>query len=216
MPGLRILALDVGTSSVRAHRFDETAEEHGEPARREYSGEADADRIVQLTSEAIEEAGGAEGVDAVGTSCFGHSLLALDKAGRPLTPILSWRDTRSADAADWLRRRLDNETVHARTGCQIHTSYWPAKLAWLAQEDTEVFRTADRFVSFCDYLYEQLLGRRVGAGIAMASPTGLVDLRNEAEGAGIGVVAVGGDVDISRRRGATSHDEHHCDEDGCF
>ena len=177
MPGLRIFALDVGTSSVRAHRFDETAEEHGEPARREYSGEADADRIIQLTREAIEEAGGAEGVDAVGTSCFGHSLLALDKAGRPLTPILSWRDTRSADAADWLRRRLDNETVHARTGCQIHTSYWPAKLAWLAQEDTDVFRTADRFVSFCDYLYEQLLGRRVGAGIAMASPTGLVDLR---------------------------------------
>jgi len=177
VPGLRIFALDVGTSSVRAHRFDETAEEHGEPARREYSGEADADRIIQLTREAIEEAGGAEGVDAVGTSCFGHSLLALDKAGRPLTPILSWRDTRSADAADWLRRRLDNETVHARTGCQIHTSYWPAKLAWLAQEDTEVFRTADRFVSFCDYLYEQLLGRRVGAGIAMASPTGLVDLR---------------------------------------
>ena len=177
MPGLRIFALDVGTSSVRAHRFDETAEELGEPARREYSGEADADRIVQLTREAIEEAGGAEGVDAVATSCFGHSLLALDKAGRLLTPILSWRDTRSADAADWLRRRLDNETVHARTGCQIHTSYWPAKLAWLAQEDTEVFRTADRFVSFCDYLYEQLLGRRVGAGIAMASPTGLVDLR---------------------------------------
>ncbi len=177
MPGLRIFALDVGTSSVRAHRFDETAEELGEPARREYSGEADADRIVQLTREAIEEAGGAEGVDAVATSCFGHSLLALDKAGRPLTPILSWRDTRSADAADWLRRRLDNETVHARTGCQIHTSYWPAKLAWLAQEDTEVFRAADRFVSFCDYLYEQLLGRRVGAGIAMASPTGLVDLR---------------------------------------
>ena len=177
MPGLRIFALDVGTSSVRAHRFDETAEELGEPARREYSGEADADRIVQLTREAIEEAGGAEGVDAVATSCFGHSLLALDKAGRPLTPILSWRDTRSADAADWLRRRLDNETVHARTGCQIHASYWPAKLAWLAQEDTDVFRTADRFVSFCDYLYEQLLGRRVGAGIAMASPTGLVDLR---------------------------------------
>jgi gluconokinase len=177
VPDLRIFALDVGTSSVRAHRFDESAEELGEPTRREYGGEGDADRIVQLTREAIEEAGGVEGVDAVATSCFGHSLLALDKAGRPLTPILSWRDTRSADAADWLRRRLDNETVHARTGCQIHTSYWPAKLAWLAQEDTQVFRTADRFVSFCDYLYEQLLGRRVGAGIAMASPTGLVDLR---------------------------------------
>lgn len=177
MSGRCVLALDVGTSSVRAHRFDETAAEDGEPARRDYGGEQDPDRVVQWTREAIEEAGGADGVDAVGASCFGHSLLALDKGGRPLTPILSWRDTRSADAADWLLRRLDGAAVHARTGCQIHTSYWPAKLAWLAQTEPHVFRAAHRFVSFCDYLYAQLLGRDVGSSIAMASPTGLVDLR---------------------------------------
>jgi gluconokinase len=173
----RVLALDVGTSSVRAAVFDETAEEREEPARREYAGELDADRIVELTREALEEAGGAEGVDAVGASCFGHSLLALDGSGRPLTEILSWRDTRSADAADRLARRLDTAAVHARAGCQIHTSYWPAKLAWLAEEKPEVFRAARKFVSFCDYLYAQLLGREVGASIAMASPTGLVDLQ---------------------------------------
>ena len=69
-----------------------------------------------------------------GTSCFGHSLLALDGSGRPLTPILGWRDTRSADAADWLTRPGRHGAVQARTGCQIHTSYWPAKLAWLAQD----------------------------------------------------------------------------------
>jgi gluconokinase len=175
--GPRVLALDVGTSSVRASHFDETALEAGEPARRDYSGELDPDRIVDWTREAIEEAGGSEGIDAAATSCFGHSLLALDKNGRPLTPILSWRDTRSAGAADWLLRRLDDSAVHARTGCEIHTSYWPAKLAWLAQAEPRVFRTAHRFVSFCDYLYEHLLGREVTMSIAMASPTGLVDLR---------------------------------------
>jgi gluconokinase len=174
--GRQVLALDVGTSSVRAHVFDETADEREEPARRDYPGEYDPDRIVEHTREAIDEAGGAGRVDAVGASCFGHSLLALDRDGRPLTPILSWRDTRSADAADWLLRRVDNEAVHARTGCVIHTSYWPAKLAWLAQEEPEVFRSAHRFVSFCDYLYETLLGRAVPASISMASPTGLVDL----------------------------------------
>jgi gluconokinase len=173
----RVLALDVGTSSVRAHVFDETAEERGEPARREYADEQDADRIVRFVREAIADAGGADGVDAVGASCFGHSLLALGGDGRPLTPVFSWRDTRSANAADWLLRRLDGAAVQARTGCQIHTSYWPAKLAWLAQERPEVFRSARRFVSFCDYLYEQVLGRPVPASIAMASPTGLVDLR---------------------------------------
>jgi gluconokinase len=171
----RILALDVGTSSVRAQVFAAEAEE-GRTARRDYPGENDPARIVQLVREVSEEATRAESYDAAGTSSFGHSLLALDGAGRPLTPILGWRDTRSADAADWLLGRLDNAAVHARTGCQIHTSYWPAKLAWLAQEEPEVFRSAQRFVSFCDYLYEQMLGREVPTGISIASATGLVDL----------------------------------------
>jgi gluconokinase len=173
----RVLALDIGTSSVRVCRFDETAQERTEPARRDYPGEYDPDVVLARTREAIEDAGGADGVHAVGASCFGHSLIALDRHGRPLTQILSWRDTRSADAADRLLQRVDAAAVHRRTGCHIHTSYWPAKLAWLAEEEPEVFRSAHRFVSFCDYLYAQLLGREVPASISMASPTGLVDLR---------------------------------------
>jgi gluconokinase len=171
----RILALDVGTSSVRAQVFDADAGE-GEPARLDYPGESDPVRIVELVREVLEQATGTEGYEAAGTSSFGHSLLALDGAGKPLTPVLGWRDTRSADAADLLLRRLDNAAVHMRTGCQIHTSYWPAKLAWLAQEEPEVFRSAHRFVSFCDYLYAQLVGREVATGISIASATGLVDL----------------------------------------
>jgi gluconokinase len=167
----RVLALDVGTSSARAQLFDADAQER-EPAQRKYPGVDDPARIVGLAREAVEEAVRGGTYDAVGGSCFGHSLLALDDKGLPLTPILGWRDTRSADAADRLLGRVDNAAVHARTGCQIHTSYWPAKLAWLAQEEPEVFRTAHRFVSFCDYLYAQLLGREVPTGISIASATG--------------------------------------------
>jgi gluconokinase len=172
-----VLSLDVGTSSVRAAVFDATGERRGgDSARREYAGEADPDALLASVREVIEEVGGAAGVAGVGTSCFGHSLLAVDAAGRPLTPILGWRDTRSADAAEWLTRRVDSAAVHARTGCQIHTSYWPAKLAWLAQTEPDAFRGAHRFVSFCDYLYAQLLGGTVDTGISIASATGLVDL----------------------------------------
>ena len=174
----RVLALDVGTSSVRAHVFDESVEE-AEPARREYPDENDPDRIVELVRDAIAEAGGTD-VDAAGTSCFGHSLVALDAAGRALTPVLGWRDTRSADAAEWLARRVDTDAVHARTGAQIHTSYWPAKLAWLAQEETDVFRSAARFVSFAEYLYARLLDERdVPMSVSAASATGLLDLRTQ-------------------------------------
>jgi gluconokinase len=175
----RVLAVDVGTSSVRAQIFDADAQER-EPARRSYPGENDPARVVTLVREAVEEAVGDESYDAVGGSCFGHSLLAVDEHGKPLTPILGWRDTRSAAAADWLSRRLDGTAVHARTGCQIHTSYWPAKFAWLAKEEPDVFRGAKRFVSFCDVVYAELLGKPVPASLSMASATGLLELHARA------------------------------------
>ena len=175
----RVLALDVGTSSVRARVFDESAEE-GEAARRKYPGENDPDRIVELAREAYREARTGE-VDAVGTSCFGHSLLALDADGRPLTPVLGWRDTRSADAAARLARRLDAAAVHARTGCQVHPSYWPAKLAWLAEQEPDVFRDARRFVSFPEYLYARLLETDdVPMSLSVGSGTGLLNLHTRA------------------------------------
>jgi gluconokinase len=176
----RVLAIDVGTSSVRAQLFDADAQER-EPVQRKYPGENDPARIVELVREAIAEAtGGGEDHDAVGGSCFGHSLIPLDEDGRPLTQILGWRDTRSADAAEWLARRVDADAVYARTGCHVHTSYWPAKLAWLAAERSDVWRATRRFVSFCDFLYAELLGRPVPVSTSMASATGLFDLHARA------------------------------------
>lgn len=175
----RVLAIDVGTSSARAQIFDAGAAER-DPVRRSYPGEHDPARVVALVREAIDEAVGGEKYDAVGASCFGHSLLAVDDRGRPLTEILGWRDTRSAGSAEWLARRVDADAVHARTGCHVHTSYWPAKLAWLAQERPDVFRDARRFVSFCDFLYGELLGRTAPSSLSMASASGMLDLHARA------------------------------------
>ena len=105
------------------------------------------------------------------TSCFAHSLVAVDREWNALTPILGWRDTRSAGAAEWLARRLDGEAVHARTGAYLHPSFWPAKLAWLAEDEPEIFRRTEWFVSFADYL------RGVPeTSLSMASTSGLFDL----------------------------------------
>jgi gluconokinase len=175
----RVLAVDVGTSSVRAHVFGPTAAERGRPARHEYPDETDPGKILRLVRRAIAGAGGTKDVDAVGASCFGHSLVALGRGGEPLTPILGWRDTRSADAADRLAGRVDPDAVHGRTGCYVHTSFWPAKLAWLAEERPRLFRRA-RFVSFADYLYAQLLKREVPTSLSLASGTGLLALHTSA------------------------------------
>jgi gluconokinase len=161
---MSVLALDVGTSSARAQRFDDRGEPADELRQQRYEG-----RDPARAAAAVRRVLGDDEADAV--SCFAHSLVAVDGDGDALTPILGWRDTRSAGAAEWLARRLDAETVHARTGAFLHPSFWPAKLAWLAEAEPEIFRRAERFVSFADYLR--------GAGetsVGMASTSGLLDL----------------------------------------
>jgi gluconokinase len=160
----RILALDVGTSSVRAQHFDEHGEPHGKLRQEAYES-ADPDDVVA----AIRRVSHGHVPDAI--SCFAHSLVAVDSNWNALTPILGWRDTRSAGAAERLAQQLDAAAVHARTGALLHPSFWPAKLAWLAQDEPEIFRRAEWFVSFADYLR--------GApetSLSMASTSGLLDL----------------------------------------
>ena len=66
--------------------------------------------------------------------------------------------------------------MHARTGQFLHPAFWPAKLAWLAETEPEVFGRAARFVSCADYVYAELLGAEPAASLSLASGTGLLDL----------------------------------------
>ena len=161
---MNVLALDIGSSSVRAQRFDERAEPTGGLRQEEYETNDPTE-----VSAAVRRVLADEEPDA--TSCFAHSLVAVDADFRPLTPILGWRDTRSAGAAEWLARRLDAGAAHARTGAFLHPSFWPAKLAWLAETEPETFRRAASFVSFADFLRG-----RPETSLGMASTSGLLDL----------------------------------------
>jgi len=172
----RVLALDLGTSSVRAQVYDDDAETCGGAEPRPYEpkqGLVDAGLLLEAARSAIDESlRGFGPVEAIGCSAFWHSLLVLDERDRPLTPVLTWRDMRSAPYARELRERLDDRALHARTGCFLHPSYWPAKLAWLRAEEPGTFRRARRFVSFPDYLLLRLTGE-LGTSLSQASATGL-------------------------------------------
>ena len=71
-----------------------------------------------------------------------------------------------------LKKRLDPTAAHARTGCVLHTSYWPAKLLWLAAERKEAFAATARWLSFGEYLYERVCGRPALSS-SMASGSGI-------------------------------------------
>ncbi|HWG56653.1 MAG TPA: gluconokinase [Gaiellaceae bacterium] len=175
---MHVLALDLGTSSARARLLDAAGRfVEGAEARRRYrddGGTFGAEELVAdaraVLAEARSQAPAPEA--AVGVSCFWHSLVALDEHERPLTPVLGWNDVRSAEQARRLRERLDPVAVHVRTGCALHPSYWPAKLAWLRETEPETWARARRFVPFPDLLLLREAGE-LRTSLSQASATGL-------------------------------------------
>lgn len=186
--GQVIVALDIGTSSARARIYDERGarapgrahQEPYEPTTTADGGvEHDPDRLLRAVIACLDGAlagGRRSEILGVGVTSFWHGLLGFDAGGRPVTPIFTWADTRAARDADLLRHALDEDQVHARTGCHIHACYWPAKLHWLAHDQPATLRRAARWGSIGEYLELTFFGE-AATSISMASATGLFDQR---------------------------------------
>ncbi len=185
-----ILALDIGTSSVRAAVYDAQGERLPDTFvknEREIEltatggAEIDAEKAFAQVTEAVDEVlamapAAAESVEYVAMSCFWHSLVGVDKNGGAVTPVLTWADTRSKEFTGALREKLSEREIHNRTGCRFHPSYWPARLLWYREEQPEVFARADKWLSFSDYLALKLSGA-AATSVSMASGTGIFDIR---------------------------------------
>jgi gluconokinase len=178
------LGIDLGTGSARAFVFDGDGRRLG-GVRRPYAWrtavdgtvETDAHEVVDLVFAAMDAAvdslppGGVVG--AVGFSALWHTLLAVDHAGRPLTPVYGWSDTRATAAAARLRGELDQERVHARTGVVLHPSYPPAKLRWLGETRPDLVQGAHRWLSLPEYLWLRLTGDHA-VDLSIAAGSGLL------------------------------------------
>jgi len=182
-----ILSIDVGSSSVRAGLYDGTGEElDGTEVKLDYDFEytpdggasKDADELLDLVASAVDGAlsrAKEATISGVAMSTFWHSVLGVDREGRPTTPILTWADRRAAQSASVLRERVDEGAYHRRTGCVLHSSYWPAKLMWSERTMPEAFGNTEHWASPADYFYARFFGEPYRVGTSMASATGLFD-----------------------------------------
>lgn len=184
------LALDIGSSSVRAALYDSDANpipKSSVKIPRSFNVTPDGGFEID-TKSAIEQVESV--IDQILTkssilnceigyvaSCsFWHSLVGVDAKGKYMPKVLGWADTRSRAFTDVLRKRFDEATVHNRTGARFHSSFWPAKLMWLRSEFPDAFSRAATFSSFSD-----LLGLRffeeLATSVSIASGTGIFDIR---------------------------------------
>jgi gluconokinase len=186
-----VLALDIGTSSVRGALYDEKGSEiEGTQARVTRSlsttfdggAELEAVEAIEQTARTIDEVLARSRklkaqIETVAISCFWHSLVGIDDEGQALTPLYGWADTRAARFAEELRQRLDERAAHARTGCRFHPSYWPARFLWLRTEHDGIYGRVRRWMSFAEFLSSRFLSE-TRMSLSMASGTGLLDVRS--------------------------------------
>ena len=186
-----VLALDLGSSSVRAILMDALGREvqgavvqtkHTLRTTPDGGAEDWPDEMLDRLCAAIDSllaavsSQQAAHIGAVGMSSFVGNVLGLDHENEPVTPLYAYADTRAAPDATHLRATLNEADIHDRVGAMLHASYLPARLTWLARTQPSAYRQVRRWVAFGDYLYLKLFGR-LATSLSVASWTGLLNRR---------------------------------------
>lgn len=179
-----VLTIDIGTTSAKvlivsdkgkvvasAQEFYPT--EFPQPGFAVQDPEVVTDGILKIIKAAKEKFNGT--IDAIGVSSAMHSLMAIDKSGACLTPLILWSDMRSAEQARKLKESEEGKQIYNATGTPIHPMSPLCKLMWMREHEPEIIERAWKFFSIKEYLFYILCGQS-HVDYSVASSTGMFDV----------------------------------------
>ncbi|MGJ0204700.1 xylulokinase [Leucobacter sp. gxy201] len=155
---------------------------------------------------ALADAGGLADVASIAIGGQQHGMVALDEHGRVIRDALLWNDTRSAAAADDLRREFGEEALAERVGLVPVASFTISKLRWLRDHEPQHAAA----VAAVALPHDWLSWRLAGYGPADDAPRGadltaLFTDRSDASGTGYWSARTGA-YDTELLRAALGHD----------
>lgn len=169
-PNMTVLVIDIGSSSVRAILFDDSARlipdaiasaSHSIDTEPPGAATLDMDTLQTRVETCIDDIlthEAAKDIRVVGVDTLVGNVLGVDANGAALTPIYTYADTRSAADVDDLRKRIDAEANHQRTGTLLHTAYQPGRLLWLRRTEPDLFAEVQHWVDLGSLLYRRWFG----------------------------------------------------------
>lgn len=177
-----VLGIDLGTGSCKSVVAALDGQVLGFGAC-DYGGEAVTERwkeqdpqallngmVIAVRTAVMEASVTAENCQGVSLGGAMHTLMAVDRSGRPLTGIITWVDDRAARQAQQVASSPYSMQIYRRTGCPVHCIYPLYKILWLRQERAELFQQTARFLSAKEYVLARLTGEYVvDPGIAAGS-----------------------------------------------
>ena len=179
---MRVAAIDQGTTSTRVLVADGPrlqavlslphAQRYPGPAHVEQDGEELLGNVVRCLEAAAP--------DVVGLANQGESCLAWDaRDGRPVCPVISWQDDRTADFVASLQREGVGPEVMARAGLPLDAYFAGSKLGWIVRHvpGTAGLAAAGHLrLGTTDSFFRDRLTGRFETDVATASRTSLMNL----------------------------------------
>lgn len=173
------LAIDIGTSSAKALAVDNTgskiytaqesyATDYPEP---DYA-EQDPDEIFEAVKKIIQACPTEikKNISAISFSSAMHSILAVDKTGAAITPLILWSDLRSKEESNALLESDEGVTFALKTGTPVHPMSPLCKLLWLKKNKKEIFKQAHKFIGIKEFIWYRFFGCfEIDHGIASAT-----------------------------------------------
>ncbi len=171
-----LLALDIGTTSVKAGLFQQngrclatalqeyalisTSSDKTELEPSSYWSAA-CNTIRQIIAQSDIKP---EDVRGLAVSSQGETTIVLDADDKPLRNAIVWLDNRAIQQANKLKEELGND-VYERTGIPDVIPTWPAcKILWIKENEPQIFDRAAKFVLVQDYLVQRMCGQFVTDG----------------------------------------------------
>ncbi|GAA4921438.1 gluconate kinase (FGGY family) [Actinomycetospora succinea] len=180
-----VVGVDIGTTATKAVAFSVDGDDHGHGEAPHHLDEPEPGAAVQDPEALYEAVGDAvrdavAGLDparvaALSFSSAMHGLLALDAGGDPISPLVTWADSRASDVARELRARDGALALHQRTGTPVHPMSPLVKLAWLRRARPSLHAAARTWGGIKEFVLARATGARV-ADTSCASGSGLLDV----------------------------------------
>jgi sugar (pentulose or hexulose) kinase len=111
--------------------------------------------------------------------CITHqreTFVVLDKFDQPLRPAILWMDERCRSLLPTIEGDLGRERIQAIIGKPLSGNLTLGKIAWIKDNEPEVFRHAAKYLDVAAYLNYRLTGT-LSTSWGCADPTGLFDMR---------------------------------------
>ena len=165
---MNVLAIDVGSSSVKAGLLRErkllrTAHVPFETCYAPSRAEVEPDAILAAVVRAVRELGPqALSVDAIALDAMAASWVAMDRRGKPITPVVTHQDRRSVAEAVEIERRVGEHRYLRLSGNRpVPGGISSTTCLWFLKHRRSLMRRADLVGHVQTYLHRQLCGVRV-------------------------------------------------------